>query len=357
MDLHLVAPDSVDDPRLPSGGNVYDRELCRALEAAGVTVVEHLVPGAWPDGDRATLARALATVPDGAAVVLDGLVGSAVPHALEEVRRRLTVLLLVHLPLGLADPRSAPIRAHEQRAVDAAAGVLTTSRWTRDWLLRTYRPEPAHVTVASPGAHLGPLARRGPGSELMCVGALLPAKGQDVLVEALATVRDLRWTCRLVGPLDRDAAFARRVRGSLREHGLEDRVHLCGPVAPAAMTSHYARSDLVVQPTRLETYGMALTEALAHGVPVVASDTGGVAEAVGRTPAVPGALVPPGDPGALARTLRRWLTDPRHRDDLRAAARARRVGLADWSSTARAVLRAVDQAGVNRSPAPTVLQS
>jgi glycosyltransferase involved in cell wall biosynthesis len=104
---------------------------------------------------------------------------------------------------------------------------------------------------------------------------------------------------------------------------------------------------------------MASTEALAHGVPVVASDTGGVAEAVGRAPdgRVPGSLVPPGAPGALADALRAWLTDAALRDGLRAAAAARRDGLPGWSATARALLDAVQQARLNRTTLPAVVLS
>ena len=65
-------------------------------------------------------------------------------------------------------------------------------------------------------------------------------------------------------------------------------------------------------PSRAETYGMVVTEALARGIPVLASDAGGLPETLGRDPdgRVPGLLVPPGDAAALAAALRGWLDDP-----------------------------------------------
>ena len=358
MELHLVVPDTVGDPSRPSGGNVYDAEVALALDALGVRVVQHPAPGRWPGhGDHSALGRVLAEVPGGAVVVVDGLVGSAAAGVLAEARRRLTVLLLVHLPLGMAATASPAVVAEERRALRAVAGVVTTSGWTRDWLATTYGI--GSVRVAHPGVHRGPLARRGTGGSLLCVGAVLPAKGQDVLLDALSALRDLAWTCRVVGPVDRDPAFVRALEQRLREGGLDTRVLIRGTVPHAGLSTEYAATDLLVQPTRLETYGMATTEALAHGVPVVASDTGGVAEALGCTSdgQVPGLLVPPGDPGSLANALRVWLTDPDLRDGLRAAAAARRDGVAGWESTARALLDAVEQARLNRTALPAVVRS
>ena len=119
------------------------------------------------------------------------------------------------------------------------------------------------------------------------------------------------------------------------------------------MATEYTAADLLVQPTRLETYGMTVTEALSHGVPVVAADVGGVEEALGTG----GVLVHPEDPAALGLALRRWLTDPGWCERLRASAVERRGALDRWSTTARAVVDAVTRARLNRSTAPTVVQA
>jgi glycosyltransferase involved in cell wall biosynthesis len=113
------------------------------------------------------------------------------------------------------------------------------------------------------------------------------------------------------------------------------------------MASAYADTDLVVLPSRAETYGMVVTEALARAVPVLATDVGGVPEALGLDPegGRPGLLVPPNDPGALARALRRWLTDPLLRERLRRSARRRRTTLTGWKETAHSVSAVLDREG------------
>lgn len=329
--LHVVLPNDIDDPTSPSGGNVYDRRLCRTLAAAGWSVREHAVPGAWPrpsEAERAGLARVLSQLPDGAVVLLDGLVASAVPELLAPQARRLRLVVLVHMPLA---------NAAEGTAL-AACTVVTTSAWTRQRLLDLYALPGDRVHVATPGVDPAPLATGSvEGTELLCVAAVAPHKGHDLLAQALAKVADLPWSCVCAGPLDRDPGFVQQLREQLDP----ERVRLVGPLAGDRLDAAYAGADLLVLPSRTETYGMVVTEALARGIPALATAVGGVPEALGRAPdgGLPGLLVEPDDPAALAEELRRWLGDPDLRGRLRRSARARRTTLAGWSATAEAVAK------------------
>ncbi|MEH0975243.1 glycosyltransferase family 4 protein [Micromonospora sp. CPCC 205546] len=326
--VHVVLPNDIDDPAEPSGGNRYDRRLCRGLAATGWTVREHPVPGAWPHpepAERAGLAGVLTALPDGGPVLLDGLVASCVPEVLGPHARRLRLVVLVHLPLE---------HDAEGAALAAAGAVVTTSEWTRRRLLDRYALPPDRVHVAKPGVDPAPPAPGSPaGGNLLCVAALAPHKGHDVLVQALAAVDDLPWTCDCVGPLTRDPGFVAGLRRQVGGHGVAERVRLVGPRTGAALDAAYAAADLLVLPSRRETYGMVVTEALARGVPVLATAAGGLPEALGRAPGgeVPGLLVPPDDPAALAGALRRWLGEPDLRRALRRAAYGRRRTLDDWT--------------------------
>jgi glycosyltransferase involved in cell wall biosynthesis len=168
------------------------------------------------------------------------------------------------------------------------------------------------------------------------VAAVIPRKGQDVLVEALALCDDLDWTCVCVGSLDRAPAFAGPLAGG--------RVRFAGTRAGAELDRSYADADLLVLPSRAETYGMVVTEALARGVPVLGTAVDGVPEALGTAPdgRLPGGLIAPDDPGALARALRSWLTDAGLRENWRSAARARRDTLLGWDDTTRRVSDVLD---------------
>ncbi|HEY7198031.1 MAG TPA: glycosyltransferase family 4 protein [Gaiellaceae bacterium] len=337
--LHVVVPEGVDDPVRPSGGNAYDRRICQELAGMGRPVQIHQVTGSWPTPDPdayAALAGVVARIPDRAVVLLDGLVASTAPEVLVREAGRLRLVVLVHMPLGHR-PRRRDARAREGAVLAAAAAVVTTSAWSRRRLLELYALPDDRVHVAEPGVDTSALAAGTAASAaLLCVAAVIPGKGHDVLLDALAAIADLSWDCLCVGSLDRDPAFAGELRRRVLDDGLGERVRFAGPCAARDLDRSYAAADLFVLPSRGETYGMVVTEALARGVPVVAADVGGVGEALGHGAdgARPGLLVPPDDPGALASALRAWLADADLRLAWRRAARERRASLPEWSNTA-----------------------
>jgi glycosyltransferase involved in cell wall biosynthesis len=326
-EVHVLVPEGIDDPARPSGGNTYDRRVCRGLAELGWAVHEHAVPGAWPragEAAHATLARLLRRIPDGAVVLLDGLIASTAPEALVPEARRLRQVVLLHMPLGHADEREVLL---------AAAAVVTTSEWSRRRLGELHGLPAERVHLAVPGVDAAGLAPgTTAGAALLCVGAVTPVKGHDVLLDALATVADLSWRCACVGSLDRAPAFADRVRRRSWEDKLRDRVGFSGPRTGPELDRVYAAADVLVLASHAETYGMVVTEALARGLPVLATDVGGVTEALGygKDGTRPGLLVPPGDPGALGAALRAWLSDAELRGRLRRAARERRASLRPW---------------------------
>jgi len=342
--VRVVVPAGIDDPARVSGGNRYDREVCDVLRTAGWDVVELAVEGSWPRPDAPALARlalALDALPDGALVLVDGLIASAGRAVLappsEQLRRRLRLVVLVHMVFG-----GDVVPERDEAAVLAVArAVVTTSGWTRRRLLERYALPADRVHVASPGSEPAPPGDPSPdGGRLLCVGTLAPLKGQDLLLDALATLADRPWRCALVGPLDRDPRFVAALTRRATAAGIAGRVRMPGPRTGTALQREYRDADLLVVPSRAETYGMVVPEALAAGVPVLATAVGGLPEALGRTSCGrPGLLVPPDDAAALATGLARWLTDDGLRHRLRDAALRRREGLPGWRRTGECIGR------------------
>jgi glycosyltransferase involved in cell wall biosynthesis len=338
--VHVVVPDGIDDPARPSGGNVYDLRVCRGLAAAGWEVWQHAAPGSWPWPDSAAeqvLVRLIAGIPDDAIVMIDGLIASSVPAVLVPEANRLRLVVLVHMPLGDGPPghQLAEARTREGAVLSAARHIVATSWWTRERLLARYGLPPRKVHVAEPGVDPGGLAPgTGGGGELLCVAAVTLQKGQDDLLAALSGIADLGWRLVCVGTLDRDPEFVDRLRHQAAAAGIGDRVCFSGPRTGDELDRAYAAADVLVLASQAETYGMVVTEALAHGLPVIATAVGGLPEALGHTSGGrrPGLLVPPGDRDALAAALRSWLTDADLRQCLGEAARERRGTLSGWEA-------------------------
>jgi glycosyltransferase involved in cell wall biosynthesis len=323
--VYFVLPGGVDDPARPSGGNRYDRAVCDRLR----DVCEIAIPGTWPRPSRSSsdaLAAALENIPEMSDVLIDGLVACGVPAVIEAARHR--VAIIVHLPLGDESEAAADLVPLERRALHAAAAVVVTSAQAASRVISLHDLPPEKVHVAPPGVDPAPLAEPSPGGgRLLCVAAISRRKGQDVLLEALAQLDDLDWRCTFAGA------------GSLEEIADAGRIRVLGPLAGEALDAAYADADVLVLPSRAETYGMVVTEALARGLPVIGTRVAGVPEALGVTAdgVVPGVLVPPGDPAALAAEIRDWLTDPALRARRRAAARERRSELRGWDDTTRLI--------------------
>jgi glycosyltransferase involved in cell wall biosynthesis len=346
--VHVIAPAGFDDPGQPTGGNIYDRRVCAGLAEAGWEVLVATVAGAWPvpgSGTRADLARIVSAIPDGEAVLIDGLIASPTAAQLLPHTGRIRMTVLLHMPLATAvdTHHDASAEGSEQVVLRAAAGVVVTSEWTRRQVLARYAIPACRVHVARPGVDRVADPARPVRGHLICVGVLGRHKGQDLLVEALADLADRDWHCVLAGSLDRDPDFVEHVQTRIMRLGYDHRVRLSGVLTGAALSHAYHTADLLVAPSRSETYGMTVTEALAHGLPVLAADVGGLPEALGSTAdgARPGQLIPPGDPGALAAALRDWLGDERHRHRLRAAARQRKSTLRGWEQTTQEIANAL----------------
>jgi glycosyltransferase involved in cell wall biosynthesis len=324
--LRLVVPADVD---LPTGGNAYDLALAAALRADGDEV-------ALVRCDPDDLAGALRQPWNGPTLV-DGLLACSQPGVVAASGAG----VLVHMPLaletGLARGRAAELDRREGLALRAARWVVTTSHWCAQYVAEHHRV--ARVAVATPGVEPAPISEGSDPPLLVHVAALLPNKDQLGVVAALAQLSDLPWRARLAGPTDRDPVYALKVQRAVRDAGLSERVRVTGTIARDAA---WAGADLALLPSHVESFGMVVTEALARGVPVVASE-GGAVEALGATASgeVPGAVVPPGSPEALASVLRRWLTDGTYRDRVRRAALERRATLDRWDVTAQKVRSAL----------------
>jgi glycosyltransferase involved in cell wall biosynthesis len=348
--IRLLVPGNI---RHNSGGNVYNAALVQGLEHLGAEVTIQPVAGYWPVGskeERRRLAGLLTTgttAGNATVTIVDGLVASGAPDAMEAAAAGgHAPWVLLHMPLDEHPDL-------EVRALRAAAGVICTSGSAAAEITR--RHGLAGIRAALPGTERGQVAAGSEPPRLLAVAALLPNKDQLILLGALALLQDLEWTAALVGSDTADTDYARQVAAAVEQHGLGGRVQLPGELTGEALEQQWHAADLSLLISKVEAFGMAVTESVARGLPVIVRAGTGAVEALGlgaepvpgapegAEPALPGAVVEledsaEGDPEPLAILLRSWLTDPVLRAEWRRRALAGRDLLPGWDATARQVL-------------------
>ena len=353
--IDLVVPGNLDTP---TGGYIYDREILAGLRALRWRTAVHSLDASFPHPTPAASRAARATfaaIPDGSLVVIDGLALPGLERILADEQRRLRLVALVHHPVALEtglDPEAARrFEDLERRALALVRRVITTSQWTARALARYDVPVGA-LRVVEPGVdrrtvHGSTDPRGAPPAttahraslNLLCVATLTPRKGHSLLFEALGELRDRRWHLHCAGSLLRDPAHVATLTHQLDRLRLTNRVSLLGDLDSDALEREYARADLFVLPSYLEGYGMALAEAVAHGLPVISTTAGAIPETV---PAAASILVPPGDSRALTAALASLMDDAAKRATLAANARAARSSLPTWRSAAKKFAAALD---------------
>jgi glycosyltransferase involved in cell wall biosynthesis len=292
----------------------------------------------YPSPDQLRHAEdVLSDIPPRAAILLDGLAFGVLDDWARRYHDRWRLFALVHHPLaletGLAPDRQAELARRERDALAHTRGVLVTSHATARELVENYGVCEDRIVVAQPGVDPGPLATgQGDPPHILSVGSLTHRKGHDVLITALAMLRDLPWTCRIVGSRTLDPKVAAELEAWIEGAALQERIVLTGEVEDPR--KEFARADIFALASRYEGYGMVFAEALAHGLPVVGCAAGAVPEVV---PPAAGLLVEPDDATSFAQALRRLLDEPDTRLAMADAAAVAGAALPSWRETATSI--------------------
>lgn len=334
----------------PTGGYRYDKRVIEELRALGWGVKHLQLSSEFPSPSERTLtetAEILSEIPTDAFVMIDGLALGAIPlSTLKSLKARLVALC--HHPLafetGLTSDRIDYLHRTEREALSRSIATIATSRSTAELLAREFNVVAEDITVAEPGTEPA-LRAKGNATppRILSVGAITRRKGHDTLAKALSKIRDLEWEWRIAGSTDRDSIALQKLEREIADGKIAERAKLLGPLDDAGLEKEYSSARLFVLPSHFEGYGMAFTEALARGLPVVAGSGGALVETV---PKDAGVFVTPGNFGELALTLRRLLTTPAEVSKRADAAWDYAKQLPRWSDTARLIADALERANV-----------
>ena len=333
-----------------TGGTIYDRRLVESLREDGWWVDVLDWPGTFPfpnEDARLEVAADLAALPDNALVLIDGLALGTLPGLAKKEMDRLRLVALVHHPLametGLSPMMAVTFAAEERDALRCVRAVLVTSETTAAILEGAFEVPAEMITVATPGVDkpAQPRGERNPGPlRIFAMGQIAPRKAHHVLIEALSRIEALDWECAIAGNLERDPETAEALQEQISLLGLQDRVKLIGEVSQLQAERLYASADIFALASVYEGYGMVFSEALAHGLPILATTGGAIPEVV---PAEAGVLVEPGDAKAFADALAELITAPERLAALATAAAKAGAELSGWNVTAGKVAEALSR--------------
>ncbi len=338
------------DLATPTGGYAYDRRIIAELETLGWNIDVIDLGDGYPRPDAAKRAAAqelLAKIPQGHPIVIDGLAFGVLQETAASLHKRNPLIALVHHPLalesGLTLGDAEKFRASERTALKFARRVIVTSASTASLLTMDYDVPAEHISVARPGSDpVTPAVGSRDGIvRLLAVGSVVPRKGYDVLIAALATLADLPWRLAVAGDTERDRATAAKIESDIARFKLADRIALLGAVAPSRLAELYRAADLFVLASRFEGYGMAYAEAIAYGLPTIGTTAGAIPDTLPGDAAI---LVAPDDVAALARALRRLIAHENERQKISFAARAAAALLPTWRDSAALFAGAIEAA-------------
>lgn len=329
QDLIFVYP---GDLTSPTGGYAYDRRMIEGLERRGWQIQLISLGEGYPflDAAQKDYARSqLLNLAQGVPMVIDGLALGALPELVSEIANRYPVIALIHHPLafeyGLKDPEIKLLKHSETEALKHVVGVIANSPTTARDLNQHYGVNAERVHVVLPGTDR---ARRlehriqknvddfSPVN-LLSVGSIIPRKGFHDLILALVPLMELPWTLTIAGDTSRHAEAYARLKIDIKHYHLEDRVKVLGVVTNEALENLYAKADIFVLASLFEGYGMVFAEAMAHGLPIIATSGGAIPDTV---PKEAGLLVAPGDVPALTTALKTLILDPPYRARLSSGA-------------------------------------
>jgi glycosyltransferase involved in cell wall biosynthesis len=344
--LQFVVPGSLTEV---TGGYRYDRQLIDGLRWLGWRIIVSSLDAAFPFPTDAALAEAhavFAAIPDDALVLIDGLALGGMPDVVATHAARLRLVGLIHHPLalesGLVPAVAERLRRSEEAALRCVRHVIVTSAFTRDGLA-SYGVASARISVVEPGTDAAPLAQgsQDDSREILCVANVIRRKGHDLLIEALTDLQHCRWRLTCVGSVQRSRETAAALRRQIDAAGLGARIRMPGELDGAALEQCFQAADLFVLPTRHEGFGMAVAEAVAHGLPVLATRTGAIPDLV-----LPdaGIVVPPDDAGALRDALSLLFTAPQVLARFAKGAREARARLPRWSQACADAARILTEA-------------
>ncbi|HEX2933974.1 MAG TPA: glycosyltransferase family 4 protein [Bacteroidales bacterium] len=285
MKLHFLIPGDIDTL---ASCYIYDKRLIEGLKKKGHAVEVHRLSDDFPfpsDESIIQFTKTIRQIPKGETVIIDSLALGVIPAVLKELSITNPIIGLMHLPLSVDPNYSAYQRTlitkPEMEALGYVGKFIVSSLYTQETLINLGIDE-NKINLVTPGIDDVPQKKNYPErpSKLLSIANMCRSKDHSLLVRALTALKDKDWELHCYGNLDWDRNYLADFQALIRKNNLQKKILVHGTISGKELSDAYLEADLFVHPSDFETYGMAMVEALAHGLPVVASTGGGIQKTI-----------------------------------------------------------------------------
>ena len=335
------------DLNSPTGGYAYDRRIIAGLKSLAWEIQLIGLGEGYPFPNSAQVKQAkkqLQGLAPGVPMVIDGLALGVLPEVAACVAEHHPLIALIHHPLafefGLSQDQAALLKQSETEALRHASKVIANSPATAHDLNRHYGVPMDRIDVVLPGTDRSMQQRERSqitngnrnAIRLLSVASIIPRKGFHDLLAALAPLADLPWTLSIAGDTTRNAGAFEQLIGDITRFGFEGQVQVLGAVSDSELDILYSQADAFVLASLFEGYGMVYAEAMAYGLPIVATRGGAIPDTV---PSEAGLLVSPGDVSALTLAIKTVIEDAPYRARLSSGALRAAAQQPTWDHAAK----------------------
>ena len=305
LTIHFLCPGDINSL---TGSHIFTHRFAEGLKKKGHQITIHQLPNDFPfpsDSSLLTTQNILNSISVSDTIILDNLISSSIPGILKEFAHRNHLVSLFHLPLsiypGFSIYQREMLAFSESETMEYIHHILAVGPFIEKFLLQQ-GIDKKKIIVTFPGVDDCPQKKSYPSKprRLLSVANLIRCKGHVTLVKALSAFKNINWVLDCYGDLDLDRQYLGDLQALIRRSNLQDKIFIHGTISGKALSDAYLNADLFIHPSEFETYGIALTEALAHGIPVVTSTGGGTLSTV---PASMGKFFKPDDVYGLGTIL------------------------------------------------------
>jgi len=305
LNLHFLCPGNINSL---TGAHIFTKRLTDGLKKNGHHVVIHQLTNDFPfpsDNSLQETQNILNLIPPSEIIIFDNLISTAIPGLLKEMDNKERLVCLFHLPLSIYPGFSAYQReiltASEDETLSYTHNILAVGPFVENFLIN-HGVDKKRIILTFPGVDVFPQKKIYPTKprKLISVANFIRSKGHVPLVKALTALKNINWILDCYGDLDQDRQYLADLQAMIRRSDLQKKIFIHGTISGKALSEAYLNADLFIHPSEFETYGIAITEALAHGIPVVSSTGGGTLSTV---PATMGKFFKPDDVYGLVTLL------------------------------------------------------